>query len=110
MKKKHVRFESWGTSVSIRGAMSIREAVCNLETYSSLKIKLTTNNIFPEISVLQIWDWRTFSIKSQIVTILGLWALQFLLQQLNSAVVAESSPIQYVNKWVCDCFSIKLYL
>ena len=47
-EKKNIKFESWGTTVPIRGAMQIKETVYNLETNSSLKMKLTVDSIFPE--------------------------------------------------------------
>lgn len=46
-------------------------------------------------------DQSTFSQKGQILSLVGLWAVQSLLQRLPSA--GESSWGQYVNEWVQLC-------
>ena len=45
------------------------------------------------------WGQQTFSVKGQILSILGLWAIWSLLQLLSSALVVQSSHRQYENEW-----------
>jgi hypothetical protein len=52
---------------------------------------------------------QTFSTKGQIVNILVMTGCLVPIKLLNSAVQLESSPGQYINKWVWLCFNKTLF-